>query len=193
MPGVARPEYQKYPFDPVDRAQTLFPKMIMAVLSVIRAHMLAGFPGLKLPSTALEAGSFTEWNKWVRAALLWMGYADPLKSQEAIRNTDPARAAHEELLALLYASIRERECSVRHIKDHLNPGDLPRFQELTGHKPNEPFSELRIGQFFGRIRDRWFGESPQHKLTSSKSTGGKRQWRIEIREQEANRDDEEAF
>ena len=109
IPDVARPEYRKFSFDPVERAQGMFPKMVMAVLSVIRAHMLAGFPGLKLKTTgAMEAGSFPEWNRFVRAALLWMGYSDPLRTQKSIRNTDPERAAHEELLVLLRQTIGER-------------------------------------------------------------------------------------
>jgi Bifunctional DNA primase/polymerase, N-terminal/Primase C terminal 1 (PriCT-1) len=184
MPDSAHPESRKFSFDPVSKARETFPQMVMAILAVMRAHMLEGFPGLQMLKD--ETGSFGDWNRWVRAALVWMGYADPRKTQADIRANDPAHAANEELLVMIREAIVNRECTVRDIKETLSrqPNDLFRFRELTGHKPSEDFSELKTGQRFGRLRDRWFGESPQYRLSVASNSGGTRKWRVEMRDHE---------
>jgi len=71
-------------------------------------------------------------------------------------------------------AIGNRECLVSEIKDRIS--DLSRFLELTNHKPGEAFSVLKVGQHFGRLRDRWFGG---YRLVWGKSPGGKHRWQVE--------------
>jgi hypothetical protein len=179
-PNCEHPEDRKFPFKPLPRAHELHPRAAMTLLRVTRAHARSGFPGLKLLDG--DAGGFSEWSEWVRAALVWMGYADPWKTQEAIRESDPGRAGNEELVAMLRAAIGDRECFVREIKGTLTLDDCSRLLELTNHKPGEPFNELKVGQYFGRLRDRWFGAC---RLVWGKNPSGKRKWRVERRAEHA--------
>lgn len=58
-----------------------WPDYFVAALTVFRAFHVAGRPGHGLP----RMGSFEEWDDTVRAALLWLGMADPLAGRETVR------------------------------------------------------------------------------------------------------------
>jgi len=68
-------------------------KYIAACLTICRAYIAADRPG-KLPQLA----SYGEWSDTVRSALVWLGEADVVKSQDLSYAEDPERAA---LLTLL--------------------------------------------------------------------------------------------
>jgi putative DNA primase/helicase len=61
-------------------------KYIAACLTICRAYIVAGRPGV-LPRLA----SFEAWSDTVRSALVWLGKADPLDTMEDIRADDPER------------------------------------------------------------------------------------------------------
>ena len=63
-------------------------KYIAACLTICRAYIAAGRPN-KLPQLA----SYGEWSDTVRSALVWLGEADPVKSQDMSHAEDPERAA----------------------------------------------------------------------------------------------------
>ena len=67
-------------------------KYIAACLTICRAYIAAGRPG-KLPQLA----SYGEWSDTVRSALVWLGEADPVKSQEPIQAEDPEKVALDDL------------------------------------------------------------------------------------------------
>jgi hypothetical protein len=72
-------------------------ELVPAALTVLRAFIVAGRPGLdKLKST----GSFEEWSRLVRGALVWLGEADPWETQADVTAVDTAR---EELASLIEA------------------------------------------------------------------------------------------
>jgi putative DNA primase/helicase len=66
---------------------------IAACLTICRAYVAAGRPGL-LPRLA----SFEGWSDTVRSALVWLGKADAVDTMEGIRAEDPQRAALSDLL-----------------------------------------------------------------------------------------------
>ena len=59
-------------------------KYIAACLTICRAYIVAGRPG-KLPQLA----SYGEWSDTVRSALVCLGEADPVKSQDRTHAEDP--------------------------------------------------------------------------------------------------------
>ena len=61
-------------------------KYIAACLTICRAYIVAGRPGV-LPRLA----SFEAWSDTVRSALVWLGKADPLDTMEDVRADDPER------------------------------------------------------------------------------------------------------
>jgi hypothetical protein len=71
-------------------------QLLLAALTVVRAHHLAGWRGpTPLPS-------FEDWSRLVRNALLWLGMADPVETQED--EADDETENDEAVFSLLAAS-----------------------------------------------------------------------------------------
>jgi hypothetical protein len=69
-------------------------RYIAAALTITRAYLIAGCPGL-LPPLA----SFDGWSRAVRSPLVWLDYTDPVETMEAARADDPSRANLRALFA----------------------------------------------------------------------------------------------
>jgi putative DNA primase/helicase len=82
--GVERPEQRTFRGDPIAAVQANRGLYIAAVLTIIRAYLAAGRPAEQTP-----LGSYAAWCKLVREPLIWLGKADPVASQEVVRQTDP--------------------------------------------------------------------------------------------------------
>lgn len=61
-------------------------ELLTALLTILRAFVVAGCPTTNVP----PLGSFNEWESWVRAPLLWLGLADPVETQERLREEQDA-------------------------------------------------------------------------------------------------------
>jgi putative DNA primase/helicase len=90
---LEQPELRQFDFDPVERVLNDRGKYIAAALTIGRAYVAAGRPGL-LPRLA----SFEAWSDLVRSALVWLGKADVVESMESARANDPERSELGELL-----------------------------------------------------------------------------------------------
>jgi putative DNA primase/helicase len=83
-PQCERPELRQFAFDPVAQMAKDRARYIGAALTVLRAYIVAGYPGAPTP-----LGSFEDWSNTVRGSLLWLGQADPVDTMEAARESDP--------------------------------------------------------------------------------------------------------
>jgi putative DNA primase/helicase len=83
-PGMERPETREFSGDPFDAVLANRGLYVAAALTVVRAYVVAGCPGV-LPALA----SFEDWSRLVRSALVWLGRADPLLTMEQAREDDP--------------------------------------------------------------------------------------------------------
>jgi hypothetical protein len=84
-PKCERPELRTFNTeDPVKVLQRDRARYVVAVLTALRAYVVAG-----KPKQAEPLGSFEEWSNLVRSALLWLGEADPCDTMEKIREEDP--------------------------------------------------------------------------------------------------------
>jgi hypothetical protein len=83
-PKRADPENRDFTFDPVERARTNQGRYVVAVLTVLLAYIQAGYP-INVP----KYGSFEEWGKLVRGALIWLGETDPVETVESIKVDEP--------------------------------------------------------------------------------------------------------
>ncbi len=172
-----RPELKKFPFDQVERAKELFPNAVMAVKAVLRAHQLAGFPGEKL----LKGTSrFRVWDKRIRAAIVWAGYADPIITQEAIRADDPIRNENLRLLWMLREKFRETSFLVGDLSSSLKPESVEVLKQITGHKEIEALNERKIGKYFSHHLSRCWVEGIR-LVKTGKTPGGRIEWRIEVK------------
>jgi putative DNA primase/helicase len=82
--NMERPETRKFSKDPFAEVIANRGRYIAAVLTIVRAHAAAGYPCKPSPYA-----SFEEWSTTVRAALMWLGCADPLLTQDDAQDEDP--------------------------------------------------------------------------------------------------------
>ena len=87
------PQLRQFKNDPIQTILNDRGKYIAACLTICRAYMVAGRPGV-LPRLA----SFAAWSDTVRSALVWLGKADPLDTLESTRADDPERSLLSEVL-----------------------------------------------------------------------------------------------
>jgi hypothetical protein len=81
---VERPELREFDRDPIATIHHDRGNYAVAALTVLRAFHVAGRPQQSAP-----LGSFAEWSRWVRDALIWLGEADACATMEQIREADP--------------------------------------------------------------------------------------------------------
>ncbi len=93
-PETETPENITFANDPVEDAKRERPRLLVAALTVLRAYIAAGQPNQSVP-----LGSFEQWSRWVRDALIWLGEADPCLTMEAIRKEDPEKEQLATILA----------------------------------------------------------------------------------------------
>ncbi len=92
-PQVERPEEREFSFHPVAVVKAARGEYVVAALTVLRAYHVAG-----QPHQATPLGSFAEWSRTVRDALLWLGEADATETMSVAREMDPQLDALTSLL-----------------------------------------------------------------------------------------------
>ncbi|MFZ4792285.1 MAG: bifunctional DNA primase/polymerase [Candidatus Competibacteraceae bacterium] len=95
-PQTETPEKREYERNLFEWIPANRPVLVMAALTALRAYVAAGKPKQPVP----PMGSFEDWHRLVRSALIWLGEADPLGDTEQMEDTDPARI---KLRALIFA------------------------------------------------------------------------------------------
>lgn len=90
---LENPQLRQFKNNPIQRILDDRGAYIAACLTICRAYIVAGRPGL-LPRLA----SFEGWSDTVRSALVWLGKADAIETMESIRAEDPQRVVLSDLL-----------------------------------------------------------------------------------------------
>ena len=86
-PQTDRPELRRIDQDLLMEASERRVELVMAALTIVRAYILAGRPDVGIA----PLGSFEDWSRTVRAALIWTGSADPCDTIIRSRDLDPSR------------------------------------------------------------------------------------------------------
>ncbi|MGH8319787.1 MAG: hypothetical protein ACREUL_17760 [Steroidobacteraceae bacterium] len=94
-PQVEHPEARKFNRDLAAYVAEHRGEIVAAALAVPLAYLAAGSPACNA-----QPSRFTEWDRFVRRPLLWLGLADPLRTQAELRAIDPVRTA---LIAVMVA------------------------------------------------------------------------------------------
>jgi hypothetical protein len=84
-PKCERPELNQFDFDPIAYAMENRAQLVIDCLTILKAYHNAGRPN---PPPRLQ--SFEHWSDTVRAALLWLGQGDPVRTMERLRKSDTA-------------------------------------------------------------------------------------------------------
>lgn len=94
--GVERPELRDdIDFDVLVEAARDRDKLIRAALDICKSYLEAGAPDVYLKredgtqDKVKPLGSFGDWDRMVRRALIYHGMADPIASAEVLREADP--------------------------------------------------------------------------------------------------------
>jgi putative DNA primase/helicase len=95
------PELRSFPFEPVALAKERRPQLVVAVLTILRAHHVAGLPGKPAP-----LGAFETWSDRVRGALLWLDCADPVDTMAEVRASDPETSQLRQVMAAWWEAFR---------------------------------------------------------------------------------------
>lgn len=103
LPDCEHPEDRKF-----DRNLEIYiPKnrgeLVTAILTIIRAYVIAGFPKLNELS---EFRTYYSWNRFIRGPLVWLGEKDPYESAKEIKENDPEKEELTALFSSLYAAVK---------------------------------------------------------------------------------------
>ena len=86
---MERPETRTFKANPFDTVLNNRGLYLWAALTIVLAYRAAGMPD-RLPGIG---DLFAEWSDYIRSALVWLGYDDPVLTMEAVRDNDPSRQA----------------------------------------------------------------------------------------------------
>jgi putative DNA primase/helicase len=157
-------------------------RYIAAALTLVRAHLAAGTPGAALvPPFA----GFEDWSRLVRGALVWLGRADPVGTQEGLRAANPAAAALDVVMEAWAEGLAQtggphkmidRWLTTRELVESLYPPLAEALREVTHAREFERVSAVKVGMFLKKNADRVRNGM---KIISSYDSHSKQQrWRL---------------
>lgn len=91
---VEDPKARTFDREPVAYALEHRAELVVAALTILRAHAVAGFPGAR----GLSPSRFPDWDRMVRGALVWLGEPDPQDTRSRLVSVDPVRETHRALM-----------------------------------------------------------------------------------------------
>lgn len=184
--GVERPELRAFDRDPLAMVTAQRGDYVSAGLTVLRAYHIAGRPEMRAP-----LGSFADWSRWVRDALIWLGEADPCDTMEGMRGADPKLEALTTVLEQWREVIGMDRVSVREIIERATE----QRQQLYGRSEfvHPEFREalLRVAGEGGAINGgrlgKWIGGQQNRivnglRLVSAGVSAGRARWQLEVAE-----------
>lgn len=167
-PTVERPELQRFDFDPVELASQRRAQLVVDALTVLRAWIEHGQRERTWMPTPL--GSFEQWSRLVREALIWLGEADPIDTMEEIRGVDPELTALRQMAAawlrvfgstemvttsqVITAAVKEEEEEEEGEKEKKKKRLNPDLLEAVGLVAGGKDWSRTLGKWLSRSKDR---------------------------------------
>ena len=180
-PDMERPELRQFAGDPVAKVSADRGRYIAAALTVVRAYVAAGFPGV-LPALA----SFEDWSRLVRSALVWLGRVDPLETMNRARDDDPITSTLTALFGHWYQAADGIGRTVGQLKELafekgpfgeglIRPDFAETLLSIAESRPGE-INSRKLGVYLSRYQDRIVGGL---KLTASEEGHAKQKlWKV---------------
>lgn len=146
------PEEREFDLDlhahvPAHRAE-----LASAALTILRAYHVAGRPSQGLA----PFGRFEGWSDWIRAALVWVGEADPCATRKRIEEVDPVRRMLQTVFAFWidtigYTAVTAAE-AIQKAREAERNGHTELWEmllEVTSSNDGE-VNSLRLGNWLGK-------------------------------------------
>lgn len=118
-PDMERPELRTFKASPFDQVLADRGRYVAAALVVVRAYVVADYPGM-LPPLA----SFEDWSRLVRSALVWLGRQDPCDSMSKARADDPVTSGLTNLFTAWHDAVQSSGRTTAAIKDTASLNDV---------------------------------------------------------------------
>ena len=144
-----RPETRQFAKNPYKEALEQRDDLVGHCLNIIRTFQKAG-----APKQAHTLGSFETFSSRIRDALIWLGSADPVASQNALRTNDRTFEAQAMLIAWLWTNFEGTPFRVREVSDILRDssnGDAEDVMADAGVIRNGTFDNARMGRLLRKI------------------------------------------
>jgi putative DNA primase/helicase len=181
-PGVERPELRAFDRNPVTTVKENRGQYIAAAITIMRTFYVAGQPQQTTP-----LGSFEDWSRWVRDALIWLGEADPCATMDKVRGADPKLEALTMVLEQWRAVIGGARVSVKEAIDLAVEQRISAFGRPEFVQPD--FREVLLGvagdggAISGRRLGKWIAANQNRivggfKLVSAGMVAGLARWRL---------------
>ena len=126
---IERPEARQFIKRPFDMVLADRGKYIAAVLTIVRAYIVAEYP-----EPAQVLASFEDWSRLVRSSLIWLGKADPVATMEAARAEDPQLEALRAVVVAWKSVIGDVSVLTKDLKQHAE-----RTERVAGINGDESF------------------------------------------------------
>jgi putative DNA primase/helicase len=84
-PRCERPELRRFAANPLDLIRRDRPRYVAAALTLLRYAAITELPSWATPN---PLGSFEQWSRWVRAAVIFAIDADPCAGMERVQGQD---------------------------------------------------------------------------------------------------------
>ncbi len=183
-PQCERPELRVFPNDPVQLVQADRGKYLVAALTVLRAFQVAG-----LPRQCDPLGSFHDWSRRVRDALVWLDQADPVATLDTVRQNDPRLDAITAVFTQWWEVIGRDRVSVQDIIERATRTVTQGFtHRLDFERPSFREALLGVagdgGAISGRRLSKWIGRNENRiveglRIVRSGMYSGFMTWRVE--------------
>lgn len=173
-PKCERPEERKFEVNLHHYIPQHRGELVVAGLTILRAYHVAGRPDLALP----VFGRFEEWSNWVRAALVWLGMADPCETRRRAEDTDPVRAELTALLTALHECFGDHRFRVAEVLSAQEDHDALRdaVTPILATAANGQGHAQCLGLFFARVHRRPEGGL---RLVRAGTRNGAGTWAVE--------------
>lgn len=147
--GVERPELRRFPGNFIAEMAQRRGVLISAALTLVRGYLSAGAPGLDV----VALGGFGEWDRMVRAPMIYAGLSDPLEASASLGDSDPDLEASRALFAAWVMEFGAGAMTAAEVITAAtpNPSELwIALQAITGEKP----TAHRLGNWLRKHRGR---------------------------------------
>jgi hypothetical protein len=176
---------------PEDAAKPEFRKSLLeSAIKILLGYEHAGRPKV----SARPVGSYESWAARVQAPILWAGLADPVSTQDELREqADPEHEQLEILLDAWYDFFGEESLTVAHAMTRVREGSsgqnpnmkamqLQSALETLSEIPGHPITAARVGVKLRGWREKWVnGKS----FSWGTLAGGARRWCVRLKRDRA--------